>query len=76
MRKKLWAFILVTIFLLQACFPVAFAVSEKEVTASGLSFCNSDVPHGGTGNNVPIKANDVVNHVNSHNGSPPQGYKG
>jgi len=52
MRKKLWAFILVTILLLQAYSSVAFAVSEKEITASELSFCNSDVPHGGAGNGV------------------------
>ena len=56
MRKKLWVSILVTILLLQACSPVAFAVSEKEKAVSGLSFCNSDVPHGGagsTGRTVP-----------------------
>jgi len=56
---------------------------KKEAKASYISVCSFDDPpggagstSGGTGNNVPSKANDVVNHVNSHNGSPPQGYKG
>ena len=49
MRKRRWIFILATIVLLQACFPVAFAVSEKDMTISGISFCKSDTLHGGAG---------------------------
>ena len=49
MRKRLWIISLATIFLLQACFPIAFAVSEKEITVSGITFCKSDTPYGGSG---------------------------
>jgi hypothetical protein len=56
MRKKL-IFVLVTVFLLQALFPVAFAVSKDEVTASTPAVCIFDTSLKGAGKG--LKSGDI-----------------